>query len=107
MPLNRTFMRGNRAHNLESVGFIHRNIRRNGILSRVVREVIMRIAGLVLIVIGFIDVACHWIFQINIYDRLSLNMPDWLYPYSPALLFVLGTAMVTTYDKNKKADKSK
>ena len=67
----------------------------------------MRIAGIVLIVLGFIDVACHWILQINIYQKLSLHMPDWLYPYSPALLFVLGTAMVTTYDKNKKAGESK
>jgi hypothetical protein len=67
----------------------------------------MRKAGIVLIIIGFIDLVCHWLFQINIYDRLSLNMPDWLYPYSPALFFVLATAMITTADKNKKLDENK
>lgn len=65
----------------------------------------MRTGGLVVIIFGFIDLVCHWLLQINIYDRLSLNMPDWLYPYSPALFFVLGTAMVTTADKNKKQAK--
>lgn len=64
----------------------------------------MRIGGIVLVIFGFIDVACHWILQINIYDKLNLNMPDWLYPYSPALAFVLGTAMITTADKNKNLD---
>jgi hypothetical protein len=62
----------------------------------------MRNAGIGVIVFGFIDLACHWIFRINVYEQMNLNMPDWLYPYSPALAFVLGTAMVTTAEKNKK-----
>jgi len=66
----------------------------------------MRKAGVGVIIFGFIDLICHWLLQINIYDRLSLNMPDWLYPYSPALFFVLGTAMISTADKNKKLNEN-
>jgi len=68
-------------------------------------KVFMRKAGIGVIIFGFIDVISHWLFQFNIYEYLNLNMPDWLYPYSSACAFVLGTAMVTTADKNKKLDK--
>lgn len=63
----------------------------------------MRLAGIGLIIFGFVDVVCHWLLQINIYEQLNLHMPDWLYPYSPACFFVLGSAMVSTADKNRKA----
>lgn len=100
-------MRKSQAHNVEFLEIIHRIYDLNGILrSPINGGPRMRIAGIGLIIIGFIDVACHWIFQINIYEQLHLNMPDWLYPYSPAGLFVLGTAMVTTAEKNKKLDES-
>jgi hypothetical protein len=103
--LKRTFMRKNRAHNMEFLDFIHRIWARNGILCPPLNEkVFMRNVGIGVIVFGFIDVACHWFFDFNIYEQINLSIPDWLYSYSPAVAFLLGTAIVSTADKNKNLD---